>query len=143
MKFRFLGALIAAPVIASSGIALSEDFPPIDTVSARPTVCIVHLGSDTFIQGTDGRVFVKFDVKREPLTVTANCTVTAFSGDAPMEPFSEDGFDCFVQLSGFHQILYGSDPEVRNKKRFRNGKATLSCSGPYDPLQSPNYEPVP
>lgn len=157
MKIKILGALIAAPMIVLGGAALSHDpLPPIDAISFNPPKCIVYIdvgGTIMGIQGTDGRVFVKFDVKNEPLTVSANCTVTAFSGDYSGEiPLDDDGFDCFVQINKFghwHQILYGDpdqsdkyfDPEVRNKKRFRNGKAKLNCSGPYVHDQDPVYHP--
>jgi hypothetical protein len=142
MITRALSTLLAASLIAFCGAAQAHDateLPEMNAISFDPNLCIVYFpGIPGAVQGTSGRVMVKFDWTHT-LTVQANCTVTAFE-DEFQGALNEEGFDCFVQLtkSGnhWHQIIYGDDLGVLNKLRFKNGKATMSCSGPYDETQN-------
>ena len=152
MNPKILGAFFAASMIAFSGAALAHGgsnepaLPPINTISFDPNLCIVYFstpdGGSGAVQGTKGRVMVKFDFSHT-FTVQANCTVTEFGGEFQDLP-NKEGFDCFVQLKKaglhWHQVILGGGMDVTNKLRFKNGKATMSCKGPYNELQDPVYQ---
>lgn len=155
MNPKLLGAFIVAPMIAFSGAALAHggddpqgdlyDLPPISTISYGKNRCNIVFDDEGTITGigTEGRLVVKIDYLRPPLTTYGNCTANDFTFpvDLQVEPVEIEGFDCFVQITKafghFHQILYGADSDVTTKMRFKRGRATMSCSGPYDPDQCP------
>lgn len=151
MDSKLLAAFFAAPMIAFSGAALAHgvsELPPISTISYNPNRCNIVFDDNGTITGigTEGRLVVKIDYLRPPLTTYGNCTANdvMFPEEPqvePVEPVELEGFDCFVQITNqvghFHQILYGADSDVTTNMRFRNGRATMSCSGPYDPDQCP------
>ena len=137
MRTIVLGALLVTSILFFGSVALAEDFP-VDTINGTPgfPACIV-IGDygDTVVTGIGGRVFVKYDKRKN--MITGKCIITELSdvvGESFFDPNPTVRFPCTVILNvgGVGEVeLHPGCPDVSTSKRIsKKGKVQLDCSGP-------------